>query len=197
MSLNAPCLQSHKPMPTLWVCVWSLKASPVKELILPQSTLIKRTPPSSSSNPPRATSGMNAPQALKQGHVQRFLTILFSITQNVCGRFLVFVFDDIREACFSVVLPQCPTVFAYQSAFDILLSWLGLDLILPVFVCMCHSGGRTITVTGQGFDLVQSATMQVEGVGHTVSHQLCSFHQTCGKLVLNRAKMQTKLFSLS
>lgn len=52
----------------------------------------------------------------------------------------------------------------------------GLDLILCVLVCMCHSGGRTITVTGQGFDLVQSATMQVEGIGRTVSSRLCSFH---------------------
>lgn len=68
MSLNAPCQRSRKPMPTLWVCVWSLKTSPVNELILPPSTPIKRTPPSSLSNPPRATSGMSAPQALKQGH---------------------------------------------------------------------------------------------------------------------------------
>ncbi|XP_070766265.1 plexin-D1 [Enoplosus armatus] len=29
------------------------------------------------------------------------------------------------------------------------------------------SGGRTITVTGQGFDLVQSVTMQVQGIGQT------------------------------
>lgn len=72
-----------------------------------------------------------------------------------------------------------------------------LDLILCVFVCTCHSGGRTITVTGQGFDLVQSATMQVEGIGHTVSNQLCSFHRTCGKLALNEAKMQEKLLSLT
>lgn len=52
----------------------------------------------------------------------------------------------------------------------------GLDLIVCAFVCMCHSGGRTITVTGQDFDLVQSAIMQVDGIGHTVSNQLCSFH---------------------
>lgn len=73
----------------------------------------------------------------------------------------------------------------------------GLDLILCAFVCMCQSGGRTITVTGQGFDLVQSATMQVEGIGRTVSNLLCSFHRTCGKLALNRAKMQAKLLSLA
>lgn len=36
-------------------------------------------------------------------------------------------------------------------------------------VCVCHSGGRNITVTGQGFDLVQSVTMQVVGIGHSVS----------------------------
>uniref|UniRef100_A0A4W6D7T6 Plexin D1 n=1 Tax=Lates calcarifer TaxID=8187 RepID=A0A4W6D7T6_LATCA len=34
------------------------------------------------------------------------------------------------------------------------------------------SGGRTITVTGQGFDLVQSVTMQVLGIGETVSKQM-------------------------
>lgn len=51
-----------------------------------------------------------------------------------------------------------------------------LGLILRVFVWACLSGGRTITVTGQGFDLVQSAAMQVEGIGQTVSNRLCSSH---------------------
>lgn len=43
-----------------------------------------------------------------------------------------FFFDDTCEACSSVVLAQCPTVFAYESAFDILLSWLGFDSL-----CVC------------------------------------------------------------
>lgn len=53
----------------------------------------------------------------------------------------------------------------------------GVTLCVCVCVCLrvCHSGGRTITVTGQGFDLVQSATMQVPGVGQTVSNQLNCF----------------------
>lgn len=41
---------------------------------------------------------------------------------------------------------------------------------------VCHSGGRTITVTGQGFDLVQSVTMQVEGIGPTVSNWPCCLY---------------------
>lgn len=47
----------------------------------------------------------------------------------------------------------------------IFLSQLRCDSLL----CVCHSGGRNITVTGQGFDLVQSVTMQVVGIGHSVS----------------------------
>lgn len=47
-----------------------------------------------------------------------------------------------------------------------------LSVYVCVCVCMSHSGGRTITVTGQGFDLVQSVTMQVLGIGETVSNQL-------------------------
>lgn len=62
----------------------------------------------------------------------------------------MFVFDDICEACFSVVLPQCPTLFAYQSAFDILLSWL-LDLILNVFACVLPQWGQDDHSDGPGF----------------------------------------------
>lgn len=69
---------------------------------------------------------MNAPQALKRGQSRRNagfparaadrnphsnvllmrsvpLAIVLSTTQNVCGTFLAFVFDDICEACFAVV----------------------------------------------------------------------------------------------
>lgn len=95
MSLNAPCLHSHKPTPTLWVCVWSLKTSPVKELILPPSTPIKRTPPSSSSNPPRATSGMNARLALENragrsgtpGFLLASLTETLTVMSSWCAAF--------------------------------------------------------------------------------------------------------------
>ncbi|KAG7228117.1 hypothetical protein INR49_013400 [Caranx melampygus] len=41
------------------------------------------------------------------------------------------------------------------------------------------SGGRTITVTGQGFDLVQSVTMQVLGIGQTHCTVLSSSIITC------------------
>ncbi|CAJ1084926.1 plexin-D1 [Xyrichtys novacula] len=41
------------------------------------------------------------------------------------------------------------------------------------------SGGRTITVTGQGFDLVQSVTMQVLGVGQTHCTVVSSTMITC------------------
>ncbi|XP_074537799.1 plexin-D1 [Halichoeres trimaculatus] len=41
------------------------------------------------------------------------------------------------------------------------------------------SGGRTITVTGQGFDLVQSVTMQVLGIGQTQCTVVSSSMITC------------------
>ncbi|XP_011600897.1 plexin-D1 [Takifugu rubripes] len=59
------------------------------------------------------------------------------------------------------------------------------------------SGGRTITVTGQGFDLVQSAVMQVEGIGQTMcsvisnstihcpSHSSSESQQTSVRFFLN------------
>ncbi|XP_077369310.1 plexin-D1 isoform X2 [Festucalex cinctus] len=41
------------------------------------------------------------------------------------------------------------------------------------------SGGRTITVVGHGFDLVQSAAMQVPGIGHTLCAVVTSTLITC------------------
>lgn len=83
---------------------------------------------------------------------------------------LVVSFDGIYEASFSVVLLQCPYLHIRVN-----LTFFCHDLVFDsphVFVWVCHSGGRTITVTGQGFDLVQSAAMQVEGIGQTVSNWL-------------------------
>lgn len=88
----------------------------------------------------------------------------FHCSQTVLHYYLV--------PCFPLVLVQCPKVFAYQYEFDTFLSWLRCDSLC---LCVCHSGGRTITVTGQGFDLVQSAIMQVQGIGQTVSNQLNCF----------------------
>lgn len=56
---------------------------------------------------------------------------------------LVFFFDDICEACFSVVLVQYPTVFAYQSEFDILLSRLEFDCRVCLCWCVTAVEGRS------------------------------------------------------
>lgn len=58
------------------------------------------------------------------------------------------------------------------------------DVCVSLSVCLSvcvgggdvfHSGGRTITVTGHGFELVQCVTMQVVGIGQTVSNMLNCF----------------------
>lgn len=117
---------------------------------------------------------LNSTACVWQGSGGSLMTCvwIFYRSQTVLHYYLV--------SCSPLTLVQCPKVFAYQYKYDIFLPGLRCDsLCLPVCVCVClcvrHSGGRTITVTGQGFDLVQSATMQVQGVGQTVSNQLNCF----------------------
>ncbi|CAB1442569.1 unnamed protein product [Pleuronectes platessa] len=59
------------------------------------------------------------------------------------------------------------------------------------------SGGRTITVTGQGFNLVQSVTMQVLGLGETRCTVLSPSTITCLSLASSQSQQTTVQFLLN
>ncbi|XP_068602339.1 plexin-D1 [Brachionichthys hirsutus] len=59
------------------------------------------------------------------------------------------------------------------------------------------SGGRTITVTGQGFDLVQSATMQVQGIGKTRCTVVSTSVITCPSHASGQSQHTSVLFFLN
>ncbi|XP_068185476.1 plexin-D1 [Antennarius striatus] len=59
------------------------------------------------------------------------------------------------------------------------------------------SGGRTITVTGQGFDLVQSATMQVQGIGKTRCTVVSASILTCPSHASSQSQQTSVQFFLN
>uniref|UniRef100_A0A672ZR40 Sema domain-containing protein n=1 Tax=Sphaeramia orbicularis TaxID=375764 RepID=A0A672ZR40_9TELE len=59
------------------------------------------------------------------------------------------------------------------------------------------SGGRTITVTGQGFDLVQSVTMQVVGIGISDCTVISTSMITCPSPAASQSQQTTVQFLLN
>ncbi|XP_063320866.1 plexin-D1 [Pelmatolapia mariae] len=60
-----------------------------------------------------------------------------------------------------------------------------------------RSGGRNITVTGQGFDLVQSVTMQVVGIGHSQCEVLTPSTIACRSPPSNQSQPTSVQFLLN
>uniref|UniRef100_A0A8C7H5A8 Plexin D1 n=1 Tax=Oncorhynchus kisutch TaxID=8019 RepID=A0A8C7H5A8_ONCKI len=59
------------------------------------------------------------------------------------------------------------------------------------------SGGRTITVTGQGFDLVQSVSMEVLGIGQDACKVQSTSMITCSSLASSQSQQATVEFLLN
>uniref|UniRef100_A0A8C8HP17 Sema domain-containing protein n=1 Tax=Oncorhynchus tshawytscha TaxID=74940 RepID=A0A8C8HP17_ONCTS len=62
---------------------------------------------------------------------------------------------------------------------------------------VCTSGGRTITVTGQGFDLVQSVSMEVLGIGQDACKVQSSSMITCSSPASSQSQQATVEFLLN
>uniref|UniRef100_A0A8C7H404 Plexin D1 n=1 Tax=Oncorhynchus kisutch TaxID=8019 RepID=A0A8C7H404_ONCKI len=62
---------------------------------------------------------------------------------------------------------------------------------------VCTSGGRTITVTGQGFDLVQSVSMEVLGIGQDACKVQSTSMITCSSLASSQSQQATVEFLLN
>uniref|UniRef100_A0A8C8CLJ4 Sema domain-containing protein n=1 Tax=Oncorhynchus tshawytscha TaxID=74940 RepID=A0A8C8CLJ4_ONCTS len=78
--------------------------------------------------------------------------------------------------------------------------WLfGCVSVFYVFNCvwLCSSGGRTITVTGQGFDLVQSVTMEVLDIGQAACKVQPPSMITCSSPTSSQSQQATVEFFLN
>uniref|UniRef100_A0A8K9WZB2 Plexin D1 n=1 Tax=Oncorhynchus mykiss TaxID=8022 RepID=A0A8K9WZB2_ONCMY len=62
---------------------------------------------------------------------------------------------------------------------------------------VCSSGGRTITVTGQGFDLVQSVSMEVLGIGQDACKVQSPSMITCSSPASSQSQQATVEFLLN
>uniref|UniRef100_A0A3P8Z7A1 Sema domain-containing protein n=1 Tax=Esox lucius TaxID=8010 RepID=A0A3P8Z7A1_ESOLU len=70
-------------------------------------------------------------------------------------------------------------------------------IFLTVSVCLYFSGGRTITVAGQGFELVQSVSMKVLNIGQAACKVRSPSLITCSSPASNQSQLATVKFLLN